>query len=842
MKAVIMAGGAGTRLRPLTMSTPKPLLPVAERPMVAHLARLLVRHGITEGVVTVHYLASTVRSELGDGSELGMSLAYVTEPRPVGTAGSVKMGESMLSDGTFIVVSGDGLTDIDLSGLIDFHRQRGAMVTVCLSRRDNPMGLGIVVTDGDGRVTRFLEKPGWGQVFTNTVNTGIYVMEPEVLALMKADEDLDWSADVFPALLAAGEPIFGYIADGYWEDVGTIEAYRRVQADVLRGRVDVDIPGHEVSPGVWIGADVEIDPSATLAGPLVLGDNVRIGAGARIHQFSTVGRHSIVDEQAVVDRSVLLDNVYVGRGAQLRGCVIGEGSEILNRARVDEGSSVGDSCRVGEEAIVTGGADIFPHKTIEAGVLVADSVVWDSQGARPFLSGRHLAGTVNLDVTPEGVSRIAGAFASLLPKRAVVAVGRDHATTTLPAALVLEGALAAAGMDVVVLGTTPTPVLRSAVSRKYDGGVMLRTVKGRPDQVELLLLDASGKDLDEHRRQELQRIVERHDIRRPLPGEVGTVSAALASVDDYVTSVLAATDVSGIAESGLRIVVDTANGTCASVLPALMADIEVDMLAVNSRMTPSHPTETDEERAAALARLGMMVASSRAALGLRIDPTGERLSIVDETGRVLTDDRALLVVLDLIAAEQRTGIVALPVTTTRIAEQVTSFHGVEVLWTPTGSQALSTAASNRPGLIFAGDADGGFVIPKVGGSPDALAAMVQILGLVARTRLTLRQIDTRIPATTLLRESIPTPWAKKAVVMSAVREAAAGVPIDETEGIRLLISEDSWVLIAPDPDDAAVRMWVEAPQEDQARGLAEHWREVVMTSAQTDPGSPTLER
>ena len=835
MKAVIMAGGAGTRLRPLTMSTPKPLLPVAERPMVEHLARLLLRHHIDEAVVTVHYLAPMVRSELGDGSELGMKLAYITEPRPVGTAGSVKMAESMLSDGTFIVVSGDGLTDIDLTALIDFHRTRGAMVTVCLSRRDNPLGLGIVVTDDDGRVTRFLEKPGWGQVFTNTVNTGIYVMEPEVLSHIKADEDLDWSGDIFPALLAAGEPIYGYTADGYWEDVGTIEAYRRVQIDALRGEVQVDIPGHEISPGIWIGNDVDIDPTARITGPLVLGDNVRIGAGAQIDPYTAIGRHCIVDEQARVERSVLLDNVYVGAGAQLRGCVIGQSSEVLNRARVDEGSSVGDECRVGEEAVVTGGADIFPHKTIDAGVLVSDSVVWESQGARPFLSGRHLAGTVNLDVTPEGVARLAGAYASLLPKRASVAVGRDHAVATAPVALVLEGALAACGMDVSVMGTTPTSVLRNAVARGHDGGVMVRTAPGRPDQVELVLIDAAGRDLDPRRRQELQRIVERHDTRRPLPGEVGSVSGALQPVDDYVTSVLAATDVTGIEGAGLRIVVDTAGGTCGAVLPTLMASLDVDMLAVNTRMTPANPTETTAERAAALERLGLMVASSRAALGLRLDPTGDRLSIVDETGRVLTDDRALLVVLDLIAAERRSGVVALPVTTTRVAEQVTAFHGVQVLWTPTGSQALSAAAGDVRGLILAGDGNGGFVIPAVGDSPDAMAAMVQILGLVARTRLTLRQIDTRIPATTLLKESIPTPWAKKALVMAAVRESAGEVPLDETEGIRLLVADDAWVLIAPDPDEASVRMWVESPDQAAAQSLAHQWRAVVAAAGQSAP-------
>jgi mannose-1-phosphate guanylyltransferase / phosphomannomutase len=830
MKAVVMAGGAGTRLRPLTMSTPKPLLPVVGRLMVEHLLRLLRRHGIDEALVTVHYLAPTVRSQLGDGTELGVNLSYVTEPRPVGTAGSVKLAEEMLTDGAFLVVSGDGLTDIDLTELIDFHRRKEALVTVCLSRRESPLGLGIVVTDESGRVVRFLEKPGWGQVFTNAVNTGIYVVEPEVLAHIPADADVDWSADVFPALLAAGYPIFGYIAEGYWEDVGTIEAYRQVQVDVLNGLVDIDIPGHEIAPGIWIGQGVEIDPDAELEAPVVLGDNVQVGAGARVGAYSALGRNTIVDAGAQVERAVTLANVYIGTDARLRGCVIGRGSEILDRAQVDEGSSVADDCRVGPEAVVTNGADVFPQKVIDAGARVSDSVVWEFQAARiPFGRG-GLSGTVNLDITAEGVAKLAAAYATLLPKKVKVALARDHSQLSQPTASVLAGALAAAGMDVAVLDIAPTPILRAHTAWHCDGGVMVRTVPGKPEMIKVQLLDASGGDLGFRNRQNMERILDRHDVRRASPGEVGTISGTMGAINEYVAHVIAHTDITGIADADLRIVVDTTGGTAAIVLPELMAGIDVDVLAVNMRLTPTHATETPEEAAEALRRLSLMVTSSRAALGVRIDPTGERLSIIDETGRVLTDDRALLVVLDLIAAEHREGVAALPVTTTRVAEQVANFHETAILWTPTGSGAVA-AVAGREDIFLAGDADGGFVDPAVGESPDAMAALIRILGLVARTRLTLRQIDTRIPQTTLLRESVAVPWASKAAVMAAVRENAQGLPLDEIEGVRIVLSDSEWVLIAPDPDEAAVRMWVEAAEPGRAGALADHWRQIIFNCA-----------
>ena len=260
MRAVVMAGGEGTRLRPLTTNVPKPLLPVVGEPIMGHLLRLLRRHGVGEAVVTVQYLAGSIRSYFGDGAEYGVALSYATEAVPLGTAGSVKNAEEGLRGEPFLVISGDALTDIDLSRPIEFHHANDALVTVALSRKPNVLEFGNVITDESGRIERFIEKPTWGQVFSDTVNTGIYVMAPEVLARIPADERIDWSADVFPELLADGERLFGFVTSEYWEDVGTIDSYLSVQRDVLNGRVAAEIGGFEVSPRVWLGEGAVVDP------------------------------------------------------------------------------------------------------------------------------------------------------------------------------------------------------------------------------------------------------------------------------------------------------------------------------------------------------------------------------------------------------------------------------------------------------------------------------------------------------------------------------------------------------------------------------------------------------
>ena len=416
MKAVVMAGGEGTRLRPMTANQPKPLLPVCNKPIMEHVLRLLKRHGFDETVVTVQFLASLVRNYFGDGEDVGMSLQYATEEAPLGTAGSVKNAEDALRDEPFLVISGDALTDIDLTAMVRAHKENGALVTVGLTRVPNPLEFGIIIVGEDGRIQRFLEKPTWGQVFSDTVNTGIYVMEPEVLAEVAPGESVDWSADVFPALLKRGAPLFGWIADGYWEDVGTHESYLKAQADVLSGRVDTEIDGFEVSPGVWVAEGAEVDPEALLSGPVCIGDYAKVEAGAELREFTVLGSNVVVKEGAFLHRAVVHNNVYVGQGVTLRGCVIGKNTDVMPSARIEEGAVVGDECVIEPEAYLSAGVKVYPFKTIEAGAVVNTSVIWESRGQRTLFGPRGVSGLVNVEITPELCVRLTSAYATTLKK------------------------------------------------------------------------------------------------------------------------------------------------------------------------------------------------------------------------------------------------------------------------------------------------------------------------------------------------------------------------------------------------------------------------------------------
>ncbi len=822
-----MAGGEGTRLRPLTANQPKPLLPVANRPIMEHVLRLLKRHGFDETVVTVQFLASLVRTYFGDGEDLGMHLSYATEETPLGTAGSVRNAHSALRDDAFLVISGDALTDIDLGALVRAHREAGALVTACLTRVPDPLEFGIVIQREDGRIDRFLEKPTWGQVFSDTVNTGIYVMEPEVFDHVEPGVPVDWSGDVFPRLLEIGAPLYGHVAEGYWEDVGSLDSYVRAHADVLHRRVDVEIDGFEMAPGVWVGQGVEIDPDARLTGPLCIGNDVKVEAGARVGELCVLGDNVVVKGGASLERSVVHDNVFVGPQVSLRGAVVGKNTDVMRAARIGEGAVVGDECVVEEEAYLADGVKVYPFKTIEAGAVLHTSVIWESRGSASLFGPRGVSGLVNVEITPEYVVRLASAYATTLPKGSVVVTARDASRAARALKRAVISALNSSAIDVRDLEVTPLPVTRFMTSRSdAAGGIVLRTTPDDPQSVDIVFLDAGGGDLPPARQRVLERVFSRQEFRRAFPGEIAELTFPSRTVETYVQELVRTVDVSGVEEAGLKVVLDTAGGAVSLVLPALLGRLGVEVLTVNNRLDEGATSETVADHMRDLERLGDLVSSSRAAFGVRFDSVGERLALVDERGRLIHDDRALLVVLDLVAAERRSGRVALPVTTTRVAEQVTTFHGTEVLWTST-SPADLTRAADAPGVIFAGDGRGGFVLPELSPALDGIAAFVRLLGLVARTRLTLSQIDARIPHAHLVRRSVPTPWAVKGAVMRTVMEAADGREVDTTDGVRVVEPGGGWALVLPDPSEAVTHVWAEGPDAASAADLVTRWAEVV---------------
>lgn len=821
-----MAGGAGTRLRPLTTAVPKALLPIVGEPMLARVVRLLSEHGVDRCVVTLQHQASVVLKYFSADRIEGVGLRFLTEPRPLGTAGSVRYAQTWLEDEDTLVMSGDCLTDMDLTALERRHHEARADITIALAHRADPRNYGVVSIDADGWVQSMVEKPSWGEVADDTVNTGVYIVSPAVLASIPVDEPSDWAQDIIPALLARGGRVQGVVMDGYWEDVGTFASYSRAQRDVLDGLVHSTVDAFEVAPGVLVATGAELSPEADVRPPVYIGPFAKIEADAIVGPYTVVGTNALIRSRAVVDHTVLHPNVFVGNDADLRGSIIGRATEVRRGARVLEGSVIADGCTIMDGAVIGTDVMIYPGKTIDEGTVVDESVVWESPAQRQVFSDSGVRGIVNVDMTPERIVRLAAAFATTLPKGATVTVGRDHSRAARALNRALAGALTAAGINLRDLRAVTSALVRNDTARYSDGGVILRTTPGRPDSIDVLFLNSQGGEISSHQREAIERIFTRKEFRRPLPSDIGDIRTPHRVLDDYANDVEAEITMDAIRRAHPRIVLDAGGGPSVGVLSMIMGRLGLDALTVGTAMEEEAAADQAPYREAALRRLSGLVVSSGARIGARLGPTGERLSIVDELGRVIEDGRMLLIMLDLMAASRHSGCVAVPVTTSRLAEEVAAFHGTSVRRIGAGFAALAAAAA-EPDVILAGDGRGRFVLPALGPGPDAISALMMLLSLMADTDMSLSQLNARIPATSVLSRTVTVPWHRRAGAMRAVRQHAEGQEVDTLDGIRVMLADGSWCLVLPEDDQACLTLYAEATDADRAERLLDQWQRVV---------------
>ncbi len=333
LKAVILVGGEGARLQPLTYHMPKPMVPVLNRPFVEHTIAYLRKYGIENIILAMSYLPEVIQNYFGDGSSLGVRLTYAMENNPLGTAGAVKNAERHLGS-TFVVLNGDIFTDLNLADIFVFHRHKGAKATIALTWVDNPCAFGVVETDSDGRVRRFVEKPGSDQVTTNWINAGIYILEPEVLEHVPTNSHYMFEKGLFPLLLELGEPVYGYPLSGYWLDMGTPEKYLRLNCDLLLSEARSPLIRGLSRDEVCYDKDVIIHPSAKIVGPAAIGSKCRIGQRAYIKGPVVIGPDCYVGEGASIERAVLWRGVNIGAGARLKQCVVGSNTKIEDNDQV----------------------------------------------------------------------------------------------------------------------------------------------------------------------------------------------------------------------------------------------------------------------------------------------------------------------------------------------------------------------------------------------------------------------------------------------------------------------------------------------------------------------------
>lgn len=828
MKAVILAGGEGSRLRPLTFNRPAPMIPVVDRPLIQHTIELLKLHGIIDIIIAVQYLANSIQDYYGDGSAFGVNITYSLEEAPLGTAGSVKHAEHLLRAEPFLVISGDILTDVNLTQIIDHHYGMGAMATLTLTRVANPIDYGVIITDDKGNVRQFLEKPSWGEIFSDTVSSKIYVLKPEVLGYIERGKASSWARDIFPHMLRKGDRLQGYIAGDYWADLSTLDEYMRVCGDYLMGRINLPRLGKNIGGDIWVDGDAEIAPDAQLHGPIYLGHGAKIRGGVIIHGPSVIRDYTIVDTRANIDRSVIWRNSYIGERAELRGAIVLRQSNIRARAMLFESAVVGDGAQIGAGAVIQPGVKIWPSKEVEDGAVVNSSLIWGSQGRRALFGRYGITGMVNIEITPELCTRFGAAYGSTLSRNTAVLINsEDHYTPRMLAGAIRSG-LVSAGISVLDLKGVPFPVTRYLVAQSdLAGGIQVRLSPTDNRVIEIKLFDEYGLDIDSSQERAIERVYYQEDHRRAYLDEIGRVQETHEEIAIYLRDFFAA-----LAPAAVEAIADRFNLVIASVSPAgndllsqVLRHLGCDLLEFFDQAN-SEPFVTTVVFESIMASLSQTVFALRADFGVYIDRGGEKLFLVDDRGQRVSSLRALLAMTEMAMRAKGGGAVAVPVSAPRAFDQVAARYGGQIIRARATPNALMQLAFKQRDLLLLGDGTGQFIFPTFYPIVDAVFTAVKLMELLVTTGSRLSDVLADLPPYYLAQLKVPCRWESKGKVMRILNEQYANRQVEQVDGIKIELGGE-WVLILPDPDSPFFHIIAEGAAEEQARVLVEKYAGLV---------------
>ncbi|HEX9077719.1 MAG TPA: sugar phosphate nucleotidyltransferase [Anaerolineae bacterium] len=833
MKAVVMAGGEGSRLRPLTINRPKPMVPLVNRPVMGHIIELLKRHNIDDVVATLQYRANDIQNYFGDGSNAGISMHYSVEPRPLGTAGSVKYAEKYLTGSDpFLIISGDALTDLNLTEIVDFHKRVGAAVTITLYRVPSPLEYGVIIVDGEGRIERFMEKPSWGEVISDTVNTGIYVISPEVLEDIEPGTPVDFSKDLFPQLMKRGAPLYGFIANGYWTDVGNIAEYIRAVGDLLSGKVNLGEVGQHIGGNIYVDEDVQIAPDAQLYGPVYLGLGSRVKGGVVIHGPTAIHPYTIVDNRSHIDRSIVWRNSYVGEGAELRGAIIGQRCSLKTKAVVFEGAVIGDECTVGENAVIHPNVKIWPNKEIEAGATVKSSLVWGSQARRALFGRYGVTGLVNVDLTPEFAARLSAAFGATLPKGSTVTINRDpHRAARMIKRAMVSG-LPSAGVTVQDLDSVPIPVARYFTSvTDTAGGVHVRLSPYDQRVVDIRFFDKDGQNLGKAKERSVENVFFREDFRRVSFDDLGNIEE-IGGVPErrYIQAYLQALNVKAIREAHFNLVVDYASAPTSLIMPIILNELGCTVVALNERIDEKKMSMSNDVFDRGLDQLASITATVKADCGVRLDVGGERLWLVDGNGDKLSGTQTAGALMELALRSLPSGstppVIAVMVNQPHLFEQVAERHNAQVRRTKIDAQALMTATED-PQTMLAVSGAGEFIVPSFHRLIDAMFPIGKLLEFLAVQKTRLHEVVGMLPPYHTARKTVVCPWDQKGTVMRLLNEQYKDRIVEQMDGLKVQIDPSEWVLIVPESDEAVFSIFAEGPTDEAASALADRYVRVI---------------
>ncbi|CAN5449089.1 mannose-1-phosphate guanyltransferase [soil metagenome] len=831
MKAVIMAGGSGTRLRPLTSNLPKPMVPVMNKPMAEHIVDLLKEHNMKDIIFTLFYLPDAIKDYFRDGEDFGCKISYSTEQgRPLGTAGCVKAIQDQLDD-TFVVISGDGLTDIDLTEAVKFHKAKKSKATIVLKRVENPLDYGVVIVDGDNKVQRFVEKPGASEIFSDTVNTGIYILEPEVLLYIVMGREQDFSNDLFPLLLLRNEPLYGYVADGYWCDIGNLEMYRQAHQDVLDGKMNLKFKYPQIQDRVWVGQGTQIDATVKLTAPIMIGENCRIGRDTELEAYTCIGDNVVVQEKVKMKRPTIWSNVYIGNQAQLRACVVCDHCTIHNSAELLEGAIIGANSSIGQEAIVSPDVRIWPDKSIESGARVISSVIWGTRAPRTLFGAHGVRGLANVEITPEFAVNLAAAYGATI-KAGPILVSRDYWRVSQMISRVMVSGLISVGVEVQNLESMSLPISRYYVKTQRAGGLVhVRVSQREPEKVTIEFFDSEGVAITKAMERKIESTFFKEDFPRVQPADVGHIGFPSRVREYYMDEFLhhikgqvfeedkvpfcivpgsnytRVTKAGALTTQAPKVVIDYAMAETGVILPDLLGQVGIETVVLNSSIRNTPPRQ--EERIAMRKQLADVVRALNAELGVQIGRNGEQMTLVDETGQIIRGELLLAVVADIILRDKPGRSIVVPVNASSAIERIAGRYNCKVVRCKASETEIGSTTAKLKDAVLGGSANGCFIFPEFQNGYDGMFAVGQVLEHLTYQGRSLHEAVSELPQLIYQVDSVHCPWERKGRVMRLMVEKHQDRPMELLDGVKIQTRPEHWILVLPDAVEPLVHVYAD---------------------------------
>lgn len=807
MKGIIMAGGEGTRLRPLTNTIPKPMVPIMNKPVMEHIINLLKKYKISDIAVTMCYLPDVIVDYFGSGKELNVNLKYYLEQVPLGTGGSVLNTEDFL-DTTFVVVSGDALTDINLEKAIEFHKSKHSKATLILKKEPIPLEYGIVIVDDNGLVVKFLEKPSWGQVFSDTVNTGIYILEPEVLHYYKKGDNFDFSKDLFPRLLKDKIPMYGYVTKEYWNDIGDINSYKQTHIDILDKKVNIDFGISESEKGIFTSPNTFIPSDVKINSPVFIGENCNIGKGTVLDSYTILGNNCNIGENSNISRSIIWKNTNIGKSTNCRNTILCNKVSIGSNSSFFDNSVIGTECKISDRVTIKPNIKIWPNKNIKENAVVSHNIVWGTKVSRHIFSTNGIWGEFNIDITPENSSLLGSAFGNQCGKNSTVIVSSDGTKAAEVIMNCICSGLLSSGSKVIFIDNVTAPISRFSV-RFYKASGCMHVSKSRlnHNKISIQLFNEKGGNITKNVEKKIETVFIREDFERSNVDIVGDKIAIDNFTSFYIqNNITMIKNLQEIKQSNIRILITSPSSEEASIASSYLKQLGCDAEV-------QYPNYQATGLSSYITFISNLIKSDNYDMGVVLNDNGESFTLIDEKGRVINKERFTLLASLICLKSGICKNIIIPSTTTNKVETIAKEYGANIVRV---RSSVSDTINNLLDSVTPNDEH----MMQYQLYFDGVAATGRIVSFLVENNTSIGALIEKLPEFYIKKIELPCEFRERGRVLSElIRQNNSNNNIELFEGFKVN-TKDGWVLVLPDNERPIFNIFSEGCTEEYAEELS----------------------